>query len=61
MVGRRFTNGDLLSRYEDGEIVEVVHVSSTAVYMITNLITNRFTLEDEKTKVNDLFQEWGKP
>jgi hypothetical protein len=60
-LGRRYTGGDLQAQYDDGEIIEVIHVSTSAVYMITNLVTNRFKLVDEKAKVNDLFLEWGKP
>jgi hypothetical protein len=60
-LGRRYTGADLQARYEDGEIIEVIHVSTSAVYMITNLVTNRFKLEGDKQKVNDLFLEWGKP
>lgn len=40
-LGRRYTGGDLQARYEDGEIVEVIHVSTSAVFMTTNLVTNR--------------------
>ena len=60
-LGRRYTGGDLHARYEAAEIIEVIHVSTSAVYMITNLVTNRFKLEDEKQRVNALFLEWGKP
>src|ERR1700687_3403403 len=60
-LGRRYSGGDLQARYEDAEIIEVIHVSTSAVYMITNLVTNRFKLEDEKQRVNALFLEWGKP
>lgn len=45
-LGRRYTGGDLQARYEDGEIIEVIHVSTSAVYVATNLVTNRFTLSE---------------
>jgi hypothetical protein len=59
-LGRRYTGGDLQARYEDGEIIEVVRVTTSAVFMATNLVTNRFTLDDEKRIVNQRFLEWGK-
>lgn len=60
-LGRRYKGGDLQAHYEDGEIIEVIHVSTSAVFMTTNLVTNRFKLEDEKRIVNERFLEWGKP
>ena len=60
-LGRRYSGGDLQARYEDGEIIEVIHVSTSAVFMTTNLVTNRFKLEDEKRIVNERFLEWGRP
>ena len=32
-LGRRYSGGDLQARYEDGEIVEVIHVSTSAVFI----------------------------
>jgi hypothetical protein len=60
-LGRRYTGGDLQARYEDGELVEVIHVSTSAVYMTSNLVTNRFKLEDENQRINYLFLKRGKP
>jgi hypothetical protein len=58
-LGRRYSGGDLQARYENDEIVEVIHVSTSAVFMTTNLVTNRFK-EDEKRIVNERFLEWSK-
>ena len=60
-LGRRFRGNDLDPDYEDGEIIEVIHTSSTATWMVTNLVTKHFKFEDEGKAVNELFVEWGKP
>jgi hypothetical protein len=59
-LGRRFKGNDLVAHYEDGEIVEVIRASSTATWMVTNLVTKHFKFEAEAQAVNDLFLEWGK-
>ena len=38
-IGRRFEGHDLKPSYNDGEIVEVIRVSTSAVWMVTNLVT----------------------
>jgi Family of unknown function (DUF6988) len=59
-LARRFKGNDLEAHYEDDEIVEVIRTSSTAVFMVTNLVTKHFKFEDEGRKVGKLFLEWGK-
>lgn len=59
-LGRRFKGNDLVAHYEDGEIIEVIHISSTAAFMVTNLVTKHFKFVDEGKKVQELFLEWGK-
>jgi hypothetical protein len=59
-LGRRFTGNDLQAHYQDGEIIEVIHVSSTAVFMVTNLVAKHFKLEDEAEEIEKLFLDWGK-
>jgi len=59
-LGRRFKRNDLVAHYEDGEIIEVIRISSTAVFMVTNLVAKYFKFVDEGKKVNELFVEWGK-
>ncbi|SRR6266436_1227515 len=58
-LARRFHGNDLIADYEDDEIIEVIHTSSSGVFMVTNLVTNRFKLEVENKEVNRLFLEWG--
>lgn len=59
-LGRRFTGNDLGARYQDSEIVEVIKVSSTATWMVTNLVTKHFKFEEESKMVNELFLERSK-
>jgi len=57
-IGRRFKGNDLEADYKDGEIIEVIHTSSSAVFMVTNLVMKHFKFVDEKAE--ELFLEWGK-
>jgi hypothetical protein len=59
-LGRRFRGNDLEAHYEDDEIIEVIHTSSTAAFMVTNLVTSHFKFVDEKKKAGELFLEWGR-
>jgi hypothetical protein len=58
-LGRRFNGNDLEAHYDDEEITEVIRTSSTAVFMVTNLITHQFKFEAESQRVNVLFLKWG--
>src|SRR2546425_8558353 len=46
-LGRRFKRNHLVAHYEEEEIIEVIHTSSTAVFMVTNLVTKHFKFIDE--------------
>jgi hypothetical protein len=59
-LGRRFKGNDLEAHYDDDEIIEVIRTSSTAVFMVTNLVTKHFKFVGEGKKVEELFLEWGK-
>lgn len=58
-LGRRFSGNDLQARYSDGEILEVIHTSCSAIFMVTNLVANRFGLAEKAKEINDLFLLWG--
>jgi hypothetical protein len=60
-LGRRFTGDDLQAHYRDGEIIEVIHTSSSAVSMVTNLVAHHFGFKDEAEEIGRLFADWGKP
>lgn len=58
-LGRRFNGDSLELRYGDGEIIEVIRRSTTAVFTLTNLVAKRFQLIDEGRQAEALFIEWG--
>ena len=59
-IARRFDGNDLTPRYSEDEIVEVIRVSSTAIFMVTELVTKHFMFGDEAKKADELFLEWAK-
>lgn len=59
-LGRRFRGTDLAANYREEEIVEVIRTSTSAVFMVNNLVTKHFEFEQEWKKNTDLFDEWGK-
>jgi len=59
-LGRRFKGTDLVINFNEGEIVEVIHTSTSAVFMVNNLVAKHFGFEDEWQKNNELFLEWGR-
>ena len=59
-LGRRFDGHDLKASYDEGEIIEVIRVSTSAVWMVTNLVTKHLGFTAEATKAEELYLEWGK-
>jgi hypothetical protein len=59
-TGRRFDGHDLKPSYDEGEIVEVIRVSTSAVWMVTNLVTIHLGFIKEANKAQGLYLEWGK-
>jgi hypothetical protein len=59
-LGRRFDRGYVKTQYSEGEIIEVVRVTTTAIFMLTMLVTKHFGFEDDWNKVHALMDEWGK-
>jgi len=59
-LGRRFEGNDLTPNYSDGEITEVISVTASAMFMISNLVTKHFGFDDDWKRVGHLFGEWGK-
>ena len=59
-IGRRFDGHNLTPSYDDGEIVEVIRVSTSAVWMVTNLVTIHLGFTKEANKAQELYVEWGK-
>jgi hypothetical protein len=58
-LGRRFDGNDIKPNYSDPEIIEVIHVTTSAVFMITNLVTKHFGFEHDWKNVSQMYDEWG--
>ena len=56
---RRFKKNDLDANYADAEIHELINHITSAVWMVTNLITKSFKFEAEATKCQELYLAWG--
>ncbi len=59
-LGRRFSGTNLVANYDEGEILEVIRVSTSAVFIVNNLVTKHFGFEKEWEKNTELYVEWGK-
>jgi len=59
-LGRRYDDHNLRPSYRDGEIIEVIQVCTSAVWMVTNLVTKHLGWAEEAQKAGELFEEWGK-
>lgn len=59
-VGRRFSGTDLTPSYSETEIIEVIRTTSSAAFLVTNLVTKHFGFEEEWRQCAKLFEEWGK-
>lgn len=59
-IGRRFDGHNLKPSYDDGEILEVIRSTTSAVWMVTNLVTIHLGFVKEANGAQDLYLEWGK-
>jgi len=59
-LGRRFEGTDLKPAYSGEEIIEVIRTTTTAVFLVTILVTKHFRFEQEAKTAEELFAEWGK-
>jgi len=59
-LARRFDGHELKARYDDGAILEVINVSTSAVWMVTNLATKHLRFDEEAHRAEALYLEWGK-
>jgi hypothetical protein len=58
-LGRRFDGNEIKPNYSDGEIIEVIHVTTSGIFMVTNLVTKHFGFEDDWKRVSQMYDEWG--
>ena len=59
-LARRYDDHNLRPSYRDGEIIEVIWVCTSAVWMVTNLVTKHLGWVEEAKKTGELFEKWGK-
>lgn len=59
-LSRRFDGHDVKPHYKDDEIIEVIRCSTSAVWLVTNLVTKHLKFHDEAKRAEELFTEWGK-
>jgi hypothetical protein len=59
-LGRRFDGNDIKPNYSDGEVIEVIRVTTSAIFMVTTLVTKHFGFEDDWKSVSQMYGEWGK-
>jgi hypothetical protein len=59
-IGRRFDGHNLKPSYDHGEILEVIRSTTSAAWMVTNLVTIHLGFVKEANKAQNLYLEWGK-
>ncbi|HXP48213.1 MAG TPA: hypothetical protein VN810_13130 [Terriglobales bacterium] len=59
-LGRRFDGNDIKPNYSDQEIIEVIRVTTSAIFMVTNLVTKHFGFERDWKSASQMYEEWGK-
>ena len=58
-IGKRFSGTDLMPNYSEAATIEVIRTTTSAAFLVTNLVTKHFGFEEEWKKCNDLFIAWG--
>jgi hypothetical protein len=58
-LARRFKKGSLDANYKDAEIYELIHHSTSAVWMVTNVLAKTFKFEEEAKRCEQLYIAWA--
>lgn len=58
-LGRRFDGNEIKPNYSDDEIIEVIRVTTSGIFMVSNLVAKHFGFEDDWKRVSQMFDEWG--
>lgn len=58
-LGRRFDRNDVKPNYSNREIIEVIHVTTSAVFMVTSLVTKHFGFEHDWKNVSLMYDKGG--
>lgn len=59
-LGRRFSGYELVPSYEEGEVIEVIKTSTSAVFMVNGIVTKLFGWEQQWEANKALLVEWGR-
>jgi hypothetical protein len=59
-LGRHLDGDEIKPHYSEGEIYEVINVTSSAAFMVTSLLTKHFGLDEEWQAAARVFAEWGR-
>jgi hypothetical protein len=60
-IARHYDGDGIGAQYDDEEIIEVVHVATTAIFLLNSLVTKYLGHEDEWKRNGELLAEWIKP
>ena len=44
----------------DAEITEIIRAATSALFMVTNLLTKHFGFEEDWKNVTEMYVEWGR-
>lgn len=59
-IGRRFRDDAVKPNYRDGDIIDLINVTTCGAFMVTNLVTKHFKFEEDWKRATQVFAEWGK-
>ncbi len=59
-LNRRFTGNDLAPNYSDQELVGLIRVATSAIFMVNNIATKHLGFEEGWKRNTHLFAQWGK-
>ena len=59
-LGRRFRDGQVRPNYSDGEIIEIIRTTTSALFMVTNLLTRHFRFEADWKRATEMYVQWGR-
>jgi hypothetical protein len=58
-LGRRFSGTDLAPNYSEGELLETIRVSTSAIFLVNNMVTKHLGFAKEWEENSRLYTEWG--
>lgn len=58
-LGRRFDGNDIAANYSNEEILEVIRVTTSGLFMVTILATRHFGFDHEWERANKMYAEAG--